>query len=325
MVDTRIFTNSSMLGLLGFCLYSLPFFANEVSEWNVVSRKLGNMTMYEFQEGFIPGRERTEYAIYNELKQNPIDAPVTYLAISWFYFFESRTMDKALQALKGLSLKNAFTVVYQSLTDEIEKKGIIELLSEIGVTCIFTPKAGKSLVTVGNNIFIRPMPYYALNSINPAPIKDILVSFIGYESHEIRRGIYALDTMPGAYIKKTNEWIAADSADLYKDILARSRFSLCPRGYATNSIRFWESLCAGAIPILISNDALLPEYRSWEKTIIRINEDAIGTIKEILARIDPRQEELMRKRCLHAYRRFSGKNIVSPIRKFYQKTSPVFE
>jgi hypothetical protein len=40
--------------------------------------------------------------------------------------------------------------------------------------------------------------------------------------------------------------------------LATSRFVLCPRGVASNTIRFFESLMFGRIPVLVSDDAKLP-------------------------------------------------------------------
>ena len=57
----------------------------------------------------------------------------------------------------------------------------------------------------------------------------------------------------------------------YIDILSRSVFSICPRGSNAGSNRFWESIKAGSIPILIADDWVLPEY-DWENTIIRIKE-----------------------------------------------------
>ena len=44
----------------------------------------------------------------------------------------------------------------------------------------------------------------------------------------------------------------------YKKSIERCKFVLCPRGRGSNSIRFYEALNFGKIPILISDDVKLP-------------------------------------------------------------------
>lgn len=46
--------------------------------------------------------------------------------------------------------------------------------------------------------------------------------------------------------------------DSYFELLADSRFVLCPRGIGLNSIRFFEALAYGRIPVLLSDEAKLP-------------------------------------------------------------------
>lgn len=63
----------------------------------------------------------------------------------------------------------------------------------------------------------------------------------------------------------------------YRDSLANSLTVLCPRGDGENSIRFFETLSAGRIPVLIADDTLLPlEVQiSYDDCLLRIsNHDA---------------------------------------------------
>jgi hypothetical protein len=55
----------------------------------------------------------------------------------------------------------------------------------------------------------------------------------------------------------------------FRDLLARSVFSLCPSGSGPNSIRLWESLASGAIPVVISDGYLPPgDLREWNEAVV---------------------------------------------------------
>jgi len=63
----------------------------------------------------------------------------------------------------------------------------------------------------------------------------------------------------------------------YARELATTRFVLCPRGVASNSIRFFESLLFGRIPVLVSDDAKLPleGLIRFEDFVVRVPEKDI--------------------------------------------------
>lgn len=48
------------------------------------------------------------------------------------------------------------------------------------------------------------------------------------------------------------------SAYRYNRVLSDSRFSLCPEGAGPNTLRFWESIAVGSIPVLFNDDLLWP-------------------------------------------------------------------
>ena len=224
-------------------------------------------------------------------------------------------MDKIKEAVKGLHLKGGFTVLYEFEPDA--NHIIIKLLKEIGIDCIFTPRASYTCSEL-NGIKIISYPYYPVNGIEPDQQKDILYSFVGQlTSHPVRRKLATLNRPPLGIVKNSRKWFAPQSLDDFKNLLAKSRFSLCPRGYAPNSIRFWESLQAGSIPVLIADTARLPEGFEWDTCCIRIPEKDIAKIPDILKQISPETESEMRRACLIAHSMFSGHNIISPIRRHY--------
>lgn len=44
----------------------------------------------------------------------------------------------------------------------------------------------------------------------------------------------------------------------YNDLLCKSTFTLCPEGAGINTVRFWETLAVGNIPVLITNKPHIP-------------------------------------------------------------------
>ncbi len=260
---------------------------------------------------------KTEYNAYKLLKEHPIDN-VSYVAIPWVHLIKMRRLNR----VPNIKLKGeAFTIC-----QHIRYAQILPHLERIGINVLFTPHASKNKETY-KSIKILPFPFNAVNGINPAPQKDLLYSFIGYNTHYTRNEIFTIPTQDNALIKKRSNWHFHQNKTQeeqeqekkeYQDALARSRFSLCPRGTGAGTIRFWESLQAGAIPVLISDDVCLPEGEiDWDKCIIRIAEEDVDTINDLLNSIPPEKEKEMRENCLKAYTLFSGKNLVRTIREYY--------
>ena len=67
-----------------------------------------------------------------------------------------------------------------------------------------------------------------------------------------------------------------DEVRSYNDLLSHTRFSLCPVGAGPNTLRLWESLAVGAIPVVLSDrhelpalERLLPaEGLSWDQVVV---------------------------------------------------------
>jgi hypothetical protein len=98
-----------------------------------------------------------------------------------------------------------------------------------------------------------------------------------------------------------------DSARRYNEILSDSIFSLCPEGAGPNTLRFWESLAVGAIPVVLSDEWHLPEI-SFEGT--RLDEACIlyptHNIDELfsyLRSLKTSHIESMQKRAIRLYKK----------------------
>lgn len=65
--------------------------------------------------------------------------------------------------------------------------------------------------------------------------------------------------------------------DSYIDQLDNTKFALSPRGRGLNSIRFFEALRMGRIPVLIADDAKLPleQKIDYDRFVVRVPEDDV--------------------------------------------------
>lgn len=68
----------------------------------------------------------------------------------------------------------------------------------------------------------------------------------------------------------------------YISSLAASKFILCPRGRCPSSIRLFEAMRAGRVPVVISNEWAGMKRIPWDKFIVRISERDVENIPKIL-------------------------------------------
>lgn len=88
----------------------------------------------------------------------------------------------------------------------------------------------------------------------PGIKKDIFCSFVGGDTHPIRRELVKeLEGKEGYYVT-----LKKHSLEDYCKILARSVYALAPRGYGKNSFRCQESIHYGAVPVYVSDEFIWP-------------------------------------------------------------------
>lgn len=103
----------------------------------------------------------------------------------------------------------------------------------------------------------------------------------------------------------------------FKDIVERSIFSLCPRGYGRTSYRLFESMAAGSIPIYIWDDVEWLPYKElldWDKIAISINVSDIEKLPDILEEYDDIRVKNMRREIDRVYPEyFSNRGVAERI------------
>lgn len=132
--------------------------------------------------------------------------------------------------------------------------------------------------------------------VRPRPLAeaDHLFGFTGSISAPLRQRLFAAlspESARGRAILRRTEslWtrLHADGPDpekiRYADELARCKFILCPKGNGISSIRLFETLQTGRVPVVLSDRYVFPEGVDWASCALHVPERELPRLPEILA------------------------------------------
>lgn len=159
----------------------------------------------------------------------------------------------------------------------------------------------------------RASSYYHLKNELMMPSSeepDLLFSFQGANSHPVRQLIFGL-SHPRAIIENTSNVNFFDFSDYshteeyqkqvraqkqhFQEVVSRSKFVLCPRGAGTSSFRLYETLAAGRVPVIISDQWMPPHGPDWEACSIRVPESELNSLPSVLEAYEERWEHMAKK------------------------------
>jgi hypothetical protein len=106
--------------------------------------------------------------------------------------------------------------------------------------------------------------------------RDIFASFVGSLTHPIRSEMIKLAS-PEWYVSTEHH-----SINNFCNILARSIYSLVPRGFGPTSFRICESLEQGSIPVYISDHWIVPGNIDFNEYGVLVHNDEVCNLDKIL-------------------------------------------
>jgi hypothetical protein len=138
--------------------------------------------------------------------------------------------------------------------------------------------------------------------------RDLLASFVGIIQSPFndRTGIRTkmrdmLGEEPGIRIIE-----ARNDTTLFRAMMSRSVFALCPRGYGKTSFRLYEAIQMGAIPVYIHDDPWLP-YQSeldWNSFSVLCPAKEMPTLAKRLKNFSPEKIERMQMTLREVYEKY---------------------
>lgn len=228
-------------------------------------------------------------------------------------------------------LKDARQVV--TVCQHIHMMKFQPLFAEAGVTDIFWSHAvtGQDRLPAEPSIRLHPFPLYPVQAVGTSPeslpeARRLLFSFIGAKSGKnyltqarsfvmeelaeepdglivgndtwhYNRIVYDYQILGRA--KLSAELVNEDASHRYRTVLSDSIFSLCPSGTGPNSIRLWESLGLGSIPVILADTLALPgDPELWRQGAVFCREDraSIRALPERLRQLAASPDTLRRMR-----------------------------
>jgi hypothetical protein len=117
----------------------------------------------------------------------------------------------------------------------------------------------------------------------------LLFSFRGHTSSDTRLRIFESNfSRDDIAINRTYEWChhSDEQKLLYTEELINSKFVLCPGGNCPASIRLFETMKMGRVPVILSDDWVAPDGPTWLDFSIRVSESKIHELPEIIERYE---------------------------------------
>ena len=261
------------------------------------------------------------------------------------------TVAPTLRSRQGPSRKGVVATACQ----HIWALKYIDLFKYAGVTDIFWSHATPYSGTI-NGIRIHPFPLYPVRCASHPPCspyvlpwkRKLLYSFQGAYSPDlyltgVRDWILNLPHLENALLERRREWHyeqavyreqvlkapgdierhnqLACEANIYASTLQQSCFALCPSGSGPNSIRIWEALGYGSIPVVLSDRFQPPgPTQLWQAAAIFVPEtkEAVHALPrqlELLAS-DHRRLEAMQQAGQNLWRRYGLDGLATDIVEF---------
>ena len=284
-------------------------------------------------------------------KQNSQLLKADYVAFPWATLFDRHLYfkdDSLLDIAKQLHIdtsKETFTVVQHILW-----RSFLPMLRKIGIKTVFTPHLMAEDLENIKDFNLVPMPLYpqqcstvaAYHDLIPISMRKYKASFVGqydprYYISDIRDKIFQLYAgREDILVLRRDKWhyedivyrngLTTDSEKEkeYKRILEDSVFSLCPSGTGPNSIRIWESMSFGCIPVILADGLILPQIPNlkWEDVFIIWKEAELPSLMEYLSSLDAasiQRRSLLNYKIFNMY--FTKEKFINTILKHYQ--SPI--
>jgi hypothetical protein len=265
-----------------------------------------------------------------------------YVGMPWATWIDKKTFpDQLLDAyrhrLQAMRDLLDYPLVVHSVCQHIRWKEHPHRFEQAGISQLWISHKEKAWDEEGR-LELKAWPLYAVNVLDPerqdgleivpTKHKQVFASFKGaHMKHyptDIRLRLKALSHLEGYEVEVTDLWhfnkvvynfqIANKQADKdaiekeaitnYNRLLSQSLFSLCPAGSGPNTLRLWESLGIGSIPVVLSDRYEFPSLdrmgfpaADWSEAAILHAEDSLEQLDARLRAVSAVQRESMQQKC----------------------------
>jgi hypothetical protein len=210
---------------------------------------------------------KTEETIYNQIKD--IKLPVEYVGILIAYSINTQGVEKTQDVINDINEKYPFQKLFVCQHIYVNRLNF-------GDNLVFTPHTEES-----DNYFFIPH-FNPIANDKPPRVnyqdRNLDFSFIGdFGTNPVRERISTLNSEKTP-ILSTGKWFFSyeeekqrSLLEVYLKTLKDSKMSICPMGTGPSTLRLFESMSVGSIPIIFNNLKLPKEIKEIIK-IIGVND-----------------------------------------------------
>ena len=284
----------------------------------------------------------TEYQIFKNFFKNK-DIPYNYIAFPWASLIDNvwtRNYDELENVIKNFTVDNDKT--YFTVIQHIRFREHLDMLLGLNIKYIFTTHKQPDDYKLEEqyNIKILALPLFPKQNNNLGYIQEIserpfLCSFVGQTDNkanlsDIRKKIveFLVDKSDcliipkdkwhyndAVYASKTISKVQQELIDNdaeYKSGIMDSKFSLCPSGTGPNTIRIWESMSFGTIPVILADTLVLPTLKNvnYSECFVIWKENEIESLYDYLANFEEEKLSSMSKKCVELYNKYFSEEMM---------------
>lgn len=239
-----------------------------------------------------------EEYFFNRYKEVNPDVDRIYLPIQWTSFYVSRDyVNHSVQDLQDFLNtlprdKKYFTIVQWD-------DGILDIARPFDNGKPVLNLDGLDIIKFSSG-GVGDYPIPLINQPHEMVVKDrdIFSSFVGRMTHPLRQELVKHTQNKHGYFVKNLLGFTQ-----FKDVMERSVFALCPRGYGKSSFRINEALNLGAIPVYVYDEPWVPfkdEIDFTDYGVLIPNHDIVK-IDDILKSFTSIDIDMMRKNGREVY------------------------
>jgi len=133
----------------------------------------------------------------------------------------------------------------------------------------------------------------------PIAQRQLLYSFVGAaQNAKVREALMSLRHPRGKCIDTSAQAITVWDdpiqkslfVDEYASVLANTKFALCPRGRGASSMRLFEAMRVGCVPVILSDAWVAPSGPDWRAFSVIVREADVATLPRLLEELEPSAE-----------------------------------
>lgn len=143
--------------------------------------------------------------------------------------------------------------------------------------------------------YLRSFDNQALVTPPDARRPKWLFSFVGNvnTAPDVRARVLALQH-PRAFLRNRSSGLRDDDLD-YVETLRESKFVLCPKGLGPTSWRFYETMMAARVPVIVSDRWVPSRDLDWPAFSLRVSESDVDSIPRLCEAHEDLAEEMGRR------------------------------